>query len=731
MKTTLAILLALVLSLSCAAAAAQADVFGPIGLASVGVPPGGGFDQQADAAGDTAVSGNGRYVAFDGSFAGRRGIFRRDLLTGTVATVAEGDAVLPSISSDGRYVSFTTTARLDPLDDSNQGPDVYVRDMGNSNLAPCEAGEEAPPCAFTLASAVNGSALGLTYVYGSPFEETHNGALASGRSALSADGRKVVFETTAVSNLANPGRTGLSTVEAPETPSTQLGVRDLDTDTTRLVSARYDPATGRPAVNGSGQVEPTPTSGEGFGAVYPSGGARTPSFPFPYAGASLSADGTTVAWMGQQISEQAPVLSGSDLASKPEYTEPLWRRIGDGEEAPTRRVTGGTDPASPACQASGETQVANPPTLADPCQGPFETAGGASNGIGVWTGGLAQDYLPRLSANGQLVAFLATAREIASGEEFKAGGTSDDLYIANMQAGLTRVQATRRLTELAGGSTSDEARTAPIVDLGVSPDSTQVAFTTKRTLYPLGSPSYVSVPAASVTAMELFDVDLANDTLTRVSQSFEGGPTEPPSEGATATESPSFDEGGNLLAFSSNTDDLVYGDGNKAGDAFVVTRERFPSSPTVQEISPAPAAPGLAQTWQLQATALSRRDGSLLVEVSVPGAGQLHVGARSAVRVRIGRARGHRRGSRSSVATRTVASKTAAAAAAGVRPLVLKLSRAYAALAAARGGLSSTLSLSFSAAGHATLHATLAVTFARHVSRRGHRASRHRRGGSR
>ena len=135
-------------------------MFGPIELVSTGALPGAGFAQQADFANARSISGNGRYVAFDGSFAGSHGRVSPRSADRRVATVAEGDATLPSISAEGRFVSFTTTARLDPVDDTNESPDVYVRDMDNPSDAPCEAGESAPPCAFTLASAVNGSAVG-------------------------------------------------------------------------------------------------------------------------------------------------------------------------------------------------------------------------------------------------------------------------------------------------------------------------------------------------------------------------------------------------------------------------------------------------------------------------------------------------------------------------------------------------------------------------------------------
>lgn len=729
MRRALAILAcAAIVSLAGAAATAQADVFGPISLASEGAVPGGAFVQQAESANDAAVSGNGRYVAFDGSFAGRRGVFRRDLATGEVATVAEGDAMLPSISAEGRYVSFTTTARLDAEDDTNAVPDVYVRDMDKPSPHPCPEGwraseQETEECAFTLASAVDGSSVGLAYAPG----PSGLGSVAAGRSALSADGREVAFETTAVSNLANPPG-----VVEPATAAPQIAVRYLDSDTTLLVTVRYDQASGSSQLYADGRPEPTPTSAEGqFGAVYPSGEKKlppfpSPAFPTPPVGASLSADGSTVAWMGQQIAEQAPVMRGADLADQPDYTEPLWRRIGEGESAPTRRVTGGSDPTSARCEQSGETQLSSPATLADPCQGPFETEGGhEGSATGLWTGGTSFDYLPRLSANGMIVALLANAREIASGEELSAAQQSDDLYVVNMSDGLTRVAATRRLTEIAGASSGNG--TSPIVDLGVSPGGDQIALSSERSFFPLGSPTYVSPPAGAAGAVELYDVDLEDDTLTRVTQGFEGGPSEAPTGSGhqpSFTGSPSFTTDGNVLAFSSNSTNLVYGDGNRNSDAFVVDRRLFTSSSPISEISAAPASPALAPAWNLQATALSRRDGTVLLEVLVPGAGTLRAGARGAVRVRTKvrsasvRTRGKRRAShrgraRITVQTRTVASALKRPGEASLVAVTLKLARPYSALASERAGFSANVVLSFSATGHPALHDALAVSFVR------------------
>jgi hypothetical protein len=726
------------LLVSCAPAAA--DVFGPITMASASAVPGDPQDQQADYAADAVISGDGRYVAFDGSFGGRTGVFRRDLLTGQVAVVAEGDAVEPSISEEGRYVSFTTTARLDEENDTNSAPDVYVRDMDRPSSQPCpehwEASEEArEACAFTLVSAVNGSAQGLSYAYGSnqDFEETHFGSLAAGRSAMSANGRYVAFVTSAVSNLANPDRPlRPAGPEPPETPALQVAVRDLQTRETQLVSVVRDSVSGGPELNEAGQPEPVPTVSEGttlYGALYD--GGSPPVFPSPWAGASISADGSTVAWMGQQIGAQAQVLSATDVATQPQYTEPLWRRIGEGPQAPTRRVTGGSDPSNPLCAASGETELAKPPTLSDPCQGPFDTLGELGEDAGLWTGGTAYDYLPRLSADGLTVAFIANAREVASGEEFKTAESSSDLYVVNMRDGLTRVQALRRLTELAGGNFSDPARVAPIVDFGVSPDGTQVAFSTERTVFPLGSPAFVSAPAAQVGVVELYDADLADETLTRVTQGYEGQPAEVPPGTTSVTDSPSFSENGDLLAFCSNADNLVYGDGNKASDAFVVPRLQFAPTPTPQDISSPPAGPALGSLWELGVTALSQRDGSVLLDVEAPGGGTLLASAQGVVQVaaahslaarrRGRRSRGVRtRGARvldaktaTSVASRRIAGAVKGVSEEGLVTVVLTLAPNYRALASRPGGLSATVTLTFAAAGHKTLSQSVPVTFVR------------------
>ena len=154
--------------LALAAAPALGDVFEGSSLLSSSPA------EQAIYAHDPVVSGDGHWVTFDGDYGGLLGVWRRAVAGGPVEAVAvgpqgtpEGSAVLPSISYDGRYVSFTTTARLDPSEDTNRAPDVYVRDMEAPGGEPCTPPSEAerlageqPACAFTLVSARNGSSEG-------------------------------------------------------------------------------------------------------------------------------------------------------------------------------------------------------------------------------------------------------------------------------------------------------------------------------------------------------------------------------------------------------------------------------------------------------------------------------------------------------------------------------------------------------------------------------------------
>ena len=763
--------------LAAVATPARADVFSPISLVSYGAVGGGGFVQQAEYAHDSAISADGRYVAFDGSVGGVTGVWRRDLDTDAIEEVAGGAAAMPSISENGQYVSFTTNEGTSLPEITHAQPDfapkpeavdVYRRDMDVEPAA--TAAEEAarPPGerAFLAASVPAGSEEPLRYAQAGE----SGGSYAVGRSAMSANGGEVAFVTAAVSNLvAYPAleaeERARGETPAPHTPAGQVAVHDFDTGATELVSrCRFECGQGaaagaaEPVV--AGEAESKPVGAVTLGAAKFPKHERDGAWP----GASISADGTTVAWMGQNLARQAPTLA--DEALEADYAEPLWRRLPAAANE-TRRVTGGSDLEAPACAASGETALApGSENASDPCQGPFvrETAGG---GEGGGDGLIKQtfDDTPRLSANGEEVAFGANARLIAEGSDFNRTheGNPTDLFVVNMQPGLTRKEALTQLTE-AG---SNNAQSEPVTDFEISPDGRQVAFSTVRTLFTLGWPTLVSAPLPETGIGELYDADLADGTLTRVTHGYEGegeqsgqpytktseesgdpyksaGEGEPGELGALT---PAFSGDGDELVFTSTAANLVYGDGNSpsepvdcckpgdGSDVFAVTRIQFPDEPPQQSIS-SPPQPRIVPAWRLGVSVRSRPDGSVLLYVQAPGPGTVRAGAQAPVLIESAagaraahRARAHHGSSArarvtaarkvppKAVATRTLATRAAPVKGAGVTTLTLALAPQYAALARRRGGLSATVTVTFAAPGHTTLRESIPVTFLRTIGR--------------
>ncbi len=98
-----------------------------------------------------AISGDGRYVAFDseapnlvsGDTNGTRDVFVRDVQAGTTIRVSIGpdgaqgnsSSQAPAISADGRYVVFDSYASNFVTGDTNGGDDLFVRDVQGGTTA--------------------------------------------------------------------------------------------------------------------------------------------------------------------------------------------------------------------------------------------------------------------------------------------------------------------------------------------------------------------------------------------------------------------------------------------------------------------------------------------------------------------------------------------------------------------------------------------------------------------
>ncbi len=667
------------------AASAGAEMIGPIRLVSKDSL------EQATEASAPALSADGRFVAFAGSLGGLTGVFREEIATGAVVPVyavegpAEGVQVAsaPSISADGRYVSFTTAARLDPADDTGAAtPDVYVADLATT------------PPSYELASALDrpGAACeaGITQpAAGEPQGIGYTGAggsIASGRVALSADGSEVVFVTTAESNLTE-GAGGSTPGVA--TPALQVVVRDRATGCDRLVSARRDPV--------GGAMTDLPVTG----------GAELAGNAVPnLRGASISADGSTVAWLGTNLQQQVPVLADEAeiFAARAEgqepYDEPLWRRIGEGPGAPTRRIVGGGDPLAPGCPGAGG-------TLAEPaCDGPFpkivEYGGRNQNpDSSGWLGAEHVDGVPQLSADGYEVALLGNPTAVVNA------------FLVDMHPGLDRNQAVRQLTRQVPVHPSEEdgfanklgtlALNGHVFDLAISADGEQVAFATARQQFPLAPPNLITAAPGAVGLTELYLVDLEGETLQRVTHGF-GALSEPSTAGeATAVggagaSSPSFGAGG-LLAFASTAANLVESDGNNASDVFLVETSKAAKAAGGSQVSTPPAPPRL-RTKGLLVTAASLPDGRVRLTAFVPAAGSLRAAATGSLVV--------------GAKVRVIARAKERAKATGKLKMVLALRKPLRRLAHEAGGYYANAKVTFRARGGAPVERRIQVRFRVH-----------------
>jgi Tol biopolymer transport system component len=203
------------------------------------------------------VSADGRYVVFS-SYAtdlvandtnGQRDVFVRDTETGrtTLASVGVGgiqgnqESRQGSISADGRFVAFTSSASNLLPGDTNNSPDVFVRDLrtGRTTLVSVGRGGQADrgadqpeisadglQVAFTSGSsnlvAVDTNQTGDVFVrdlQGGRTERVsltvggHQSTYSSGEPTISANGRFVAFASNA-----------------------EVAVRDRSTNKTRVVS---------------------------------------------------------------------------------------------------------------------------------------------------------------------------------------------------------------------------------------------------------------------------------------------------------------------------------------------------------------------------------------------------------------------------------------------------------------------------------------------------------------
>ncbi len=537
--------------------------------------------EQADGA-STAVdiSADGRYVVFqthatnffaddDPDPPGRirqGGIFRYDRVTRQLALVADGDQVDEQTGdlllrgatspsiSDDGRYVVFSTAQKLVPQDTNNNLDVYERDMNVPLTSDRAAGG-----AYTLVSARDGGDGPAHYApRDPPLPSGDPGSTVYPGQAVSGDGRYVAFRTTELSS-------DLPDRPTTDTPSENVFVRDLAAKRTVLVSKTLD---------GNG----------------PAGGALAPVV--------LSRDGSTVAWVGTNAPIQTRMLAGE--VTDPTIRRYYWRRWDD-PGAVTRRVTGLADPDDPACPPDGS--VTTSQTATGPCYGPLAQIEQGTVDI--------SSRAPALSADGSMVAFIAGAPPRPA----PAGDTALDAYLTSMAPGVSRKAGTRVIT--LGTVLANPRANNDIDSISMSADATRLLLTTTRSQFLAPTPPLIGAPRSNPGGDELYLVDLARNETRRILSSPAGddvdGDVDPNAQ---------LSSDGHVAAFTSTATNLLPGDANDVGDAFAVSET--PDAATAPPPTGGQGSPvnlvidGGGGGAGFSARAISQRDGSLLLRVSVP-----------------------------------------------------------------------------------------------------------------
>ncbi len=724
-RLSLGLVLATMVACWPACASAPADVaFTPFELVSTDPALG----LQAEYAYEPAISADGRFVVFTGIVASKHGIYRKDLANHELEVVALGSgAGSPSISADGQYVSFTSSD--DPVTGqatSSGCTQVYRRDMEQKAAKPLEPGPES---GYQIVSARSGFEEGLKYEGSSERNCPGGGAASANRVAISATGGEVAFTVIGKSNL-------IGEADKTETPENQVAVRDFETSpyTTRLVSV----------VNGS--EKPV---GEGatlsmqpsIGKLALSSGGFAELSHDDGSTAAISADGSVVAWMGVHIAEQATFLSSVPELQHPnpayQYAEPLWRRIVPQPEA-TRRVLAGEEARCPPFCAGGLDLLwdeQRQQTGEEPVGPEFGSyvADWLQNSFGSDVGAVT----PQLSANGEKVAILSTQPDYGHRPNFGTSATDKEkapdanAFVVNMAPGLTPEQAITRLTEWGSVDFSETALDGSINQIAISGDGSRVSFETERNVFALAPPALITAPVSQVEPAQLYEDNLQAGTLALVSEGYNEEPANK-EEGRGGVASAALSENGSVMALASGSSNLFFGALNE-GSAVFVTRETQPPAEVGQQtVSPLPPGPSVEAGWSISATATPSSGGSLLIDVSVPGAGRLAASASAPVPVTVSRSSGkgagaHTRrtsghGARAArarkrtttvIEPRELAHASVTSETDGVLELRLEPASRYRSLLSGRDGLFATITVTFAAPGHPKLTQTLQASFPR------------------
>ena len=497
------------------------------------------------------MSGDGRYVVFSsdatnlvsGDTNGQSDIFVHDTQSGTTIRVSihtngtEGDgaSAKSSISDNGRYVAFYSTATNLVSGDTNGVRDIFVRDtqtgtttrvsthtngtQGNDTSSNAEISANGQYVVFFSAATnlVNGDTNGVDDVFRHDVQsgETIRVSVATGgaegngisqASDISADGRYVVFESFAT-NLIGGDTNGTS----------DIFLRDVQTATTSRISVASDWS-------------------EGDGLDY---------------SPAISADGRYVVFASTSSNLVSGITTDTSVGN-------IFRR--DTQTNTTIRVsvaTDGTESDShgydPAISDDGRfiAFYSSATTLVD-----WDTNGSRDiflhdvqmatteriSLVATAVGSNGSSRVSAISADGRYVAFSSVATNLVSDDT----NFSTDIFVRDVLTGIVR--------RVSVASDSTEANLASY-GLDISANGRYVVFASRA--------SNLVDGYTNGLLTDIFRHDLETGITTLVSVDSNG------TEANASSSDPVVSEDGRYIAFLSEATNLVAGDTNGEDDAFL------------------------------------------------------------------------------------------------------------------------------------------------------------------
>lgn len=389
---------------------------------------------------------------------------------------ANDRSVWPDISGDGRFVTFASSASDLVLGDSNGFSDVFVHDTTSGEI--------------TLVS------------------RRADGAPASGdstRPAISADGRVVVYQTTAADLSSQDNDAMLD-----------IYLRSIASERSTLISASL--------TGGSGNAD-------SFGAAVSADGRYV---VFASAASNLVPGDTngfidvfrrdTATGATTLISRRSTGQSGAGASLAPAVSA-TGRYVVFSSEAPDL--------------VPGDTNDASDIFWHDAATGQTELISRLPNGHAS----LGSARTPSVSADGRFVAWASDAADLGP----DTNGLSD-VFLRDRTTSTTIL-----ISADASGGPANGQSVAP----AVSADGSHVTWRSTAT-------DLVAAPALGSGGFDVFVHDTATGTTTLVSLDRGGGAANGPSTGE-----PAISGDGRYIAFESDASDLVVGDVNGATDVFV------------------------------------------------------------------------------------------------------------------------------------------------------------------